>query len=164
MANIIPIKFGTDGWRAIIADTYTYANVRRCTAGLARHLISRGQAQQGVVIGYDTRFGSKDFAEVAASTMAALGVPVYLNLKPAPTPTVSYAIIDKQAAGCIIITASHNPAKYNGLKFRPDYAGPPGDYDGDRDPGSGRCRDAANVAGGSSPTRVGSRPRPLAGL
>jgi phosphomannomutase len=123
MANIIPIKFGTDGWRAIIADTYTYANVRRCTAGLARHLISRGQAQQGVVIGFDTRFGSKDFAEVAASTMAALGVPVYLNLEPAPTPTVSYAIIDKQAAGCIIITASHNPAKYNGFKFRPDYAG-----------------------------------------
>jgi phosphomannomutase len=123
MVNPFPIKFGTDGWRAIIADTYTYANVRRCAAGLAHYIASQGRADQGVVIGYDTRFGSKDFADVSASSLAALDVPVYLCDRPAPTPTVSYTIIDKEAAGCIIITASHNPGKYNGFKFRPEYAG-----------------------------------------
>lgn len=123
MNNPSPIKFGTDGWRAVIADTYTYSNVRRCAAGLAHYLLNQGQARQGVVIGYDTRFGSKDFAEASASTLAALGVPVYLCSRHAPTPTISYTIIDKKAAGCIIITASHNPGKYNGFKFRPDYAG-----------------------------------------
>jgi len=123
MTNSTPIKFGTDGWRAIIADTYTYANVRRCTAGLGRYILNRHQAQEGIVVGYDTRFGSKDFAGVSAATLAALGVPVYLCDRPAPTPTISYTILDKQAAGCIIITASHNPAKYNGFKFRPEYAG-----------------------------------------
>ncbi len=123
MTDPTPIKFGTDGWRAVIADTYTYANVRRCTAGLAQYILSQKREQQGLVIGYDTRFGSKDFAAVSASTLAALGIPVYLCDRPAPTPTVSYTIIDKQAAGCIIITASHNPGKYNGFKFRPEYAG-----------------------------------------
>jgi phosphomannomutase len=123
MADIIPIKFGTDGWRAIIADVYTYANVRRCATGVARYLLHQGQAQQGVVIGFDTRFGSREFAEVATSTMADLGVPVYLCRRPMPTPTISYSIVDKRAAGGVIITASHNPGQYNGFKFRPDYAG-----------------------------------------
>ncbi len=123
MTHSSPIKFGTDGWRAVIADTYTYANVRRCAAGLAQYLLGQGYERQGIVIGYDTRFGSKDFAEVSASTLAAFKIPVYLCDRPTPTPTISYTIIDKQAAGCIIITASHNPGKYNGFKFRPDYAG-----------------------------------------
>ncbi len=119
----IPIKFGTDGWRAIIADTYTHANVRRCAAGLGKYVQKQNQSQKGVVIGYDTRFGSADFAATAASTLAALNVPVFLCNRPAPTPTISYTIVNKQAAGGIIITASHNPGKYNGFKFRPDYAG-----------------------------------------
>jgi phosphomannomutase len=124
MTHPTPIKFGTDGWRAVIADTYTYANVRRCTAGLAHYILSQnGASGQGIVVGYDTRFNSKEFAEVAASTLAASGIPVYLCNRPAPTPTVSYTILDKKAAGCIIITASHNPGKYNGFKFRPEYAG-----------------------------------------
>jgi phosphomannomutase len=118
-----PIKFGTDGWRAIIADTYTYANVRRCAVGLGQYLLAQNQAQKGVIIGYDTRFGSRAFAEVTASALTALDIPVHLCDRPAPTPTVSYSIIDKQAAGCVIITASHNPGNYNGFKFRPDYAG-----------------------------------------
>lgn len=118
-----PIKFGTDGWRAIIADTYTYANVRRCAVGLGRYLQEIGQANRGLVIGYDTRFGSPVFAEVATAALTALDIPVYLCDRPAPTPTVSYSILDNQAAGCIIITASHNPGQYNGFKFRPDYAG-----------------------------------------
>jgi phosphomannomutase len=123
MTNPIPIKFGTDGWRAIIADTYTYANVRRCAAGLGRYVLNQRQADKGLIIGYDTRFGSKEFAREAAATLAALGLPVYVCNRPAPTPTISYAIVDRQAAGGIIITASHNPGKYNGFKFRPDYAG-----------------------------------------
>ncbi len=118
-----PIKFGTDGWRAIIADTYTYSNVRRCAVGVGQYLLAKKQAQQGVIVGYDTRFASRDFAEVTASTLTALTIPVYLCDRPAPTPAISYMIKDKQAAGCVIITASHNPAKYNGFKFRPDYAG-----------------------------------------
>ncbi|MDM8520829.1 phosphoglucomutase/phosphomannomutase family protein [Anaerolineales bacterium HSG6] len=117
------IKFGTDGWRAIIADSYTYANVRRCAVGLGRYLQAQNQADKGVVVGYDTRFGSPAFAEVTASALTALGIPVYLCDRPAPTPTVSYSILDQDAAGCVIITASHNPPNYNGFKFRPDYAG-----------------------------------------
>jgi len=119
----IPIKFGTDGWRAVIADTYTYANVRRCAAGVGQYLRQQQQAAAGVVVGYDTRFGSADFAEEAAATLAALDIPVYLSRQPAPTPVVSYNILHRQAAGGVIITASHNPGKYNGFKFRPDYAG-----------------------------------------
>lgn len=118
-----PIKFGTDGWRAVIADSYTYANVRRCAVGLGRYLQAERTAEQGVVIGYDTRFGSPAFAEVAASALTALNIPVYLCDRSAPTPTVSYAILQQQAAGCIIITASHNPGSYNGFKIRPSYAG-----------------------------------------
>ncbi len=123
MSSPTLIKFGTDGWRAVIADTYTYTNVRRCAAGLGRYILDQNHSDRGVVIGYDTRFGSKDFAAMSASTLAALRIPVYLCDRPAPTPTISYTIIDKQAAGCIIITASHNPGKYNGFKFRPEYAG-----------------------------------------
>jgi len=123
MTHITPIKFGTDGWRAVIADRYTYANVRRCTAGLGYYLLDQKQAAQGLVVGYDTRFGSQAFAGVAASTLAALGIPVYLCDRPMPTPTISYTTLAKQAAGCVIITASHNPGNYNGFKFRPEYAG-----------------------------------------
>jgi phosphomannomutase len=72
MTHTIPIKFGTDGWRAVIADTYTYANVRRCAAGLARYILDQGQAQRGIVVGYDTRFGSPEFAGAAAATLAAI--------------------------------------------------------------------------------------------
>ena len=123
MTRIIPIKFGTDGWRAVIADGYTYANVRRCTAGLGHYLLDQKQGARGLVIGYDTRFGSQAFAGVAASTLAALGIPAYLCDRPMPTPTISYTILAQQAAGCVIITASHNPGSYNGFKFRPEYAG-----------------------------------------
>nr|HMQ53393.1 phosphoglucomutase/phosphomannomutase family protein [Anaerolineae bacterium] len=76
MSRSIPIKFGTDGWRAVMGDTYTYANVRRCAAGLGRYVQQQGQADRGLVIGYDTRFGCDRFADVAASTLAALGIPV----------------------------------------------------------------------------------------
>ena len=119
----IPIKFGTDGWRAVIADTYTHANVRRCATGLGRYIHAQKQAERGLVVGYDTRFGSADFAATAAETLTALDIPVFLCNRAAPTPTISYTILNKQAAGAVIITASHNPGNYNGFKIRPDYAG-----------------------------------------
>ena len=117
------IRFGTDGWRAIIAADYTFENVRACAEGVARHLEQNGLANRGLVIGYDTRFASADFAAASAEVVAAHGIKVYLFDGPAPTPVACHAILDKQAAGAVIITASHNPGTYSGFKFKPEYAG-----------------------------------------
>lgn len=115
-----PIKFGTDGWRAIIADEYTFENVRVCAQGTALYLKSAGLAGKGVVIGYDTRFGSEAFAAAAAEVLAANDIRVLLCDSPAPTPVVGYAILTHKAGGSIVITSSHNPAAYNGFKVRTD--------------------------------------------
>ena len=117
------IKFGTDGWRAIIAEDFTFANVARCAQGLASYLNDRGTAGQGLVVGYDTRFLSRSFAETVAEVCAANGIKVYLCDKAAPTPVISYSVLHRQAAGAVIITASHNPGIWNGFKFKPEYAG-----------------------------------------
>ncbi|MCH7606608.1 MAG: phosphoglucomutase/phosphomannomutase family protein, partial [Chloroflexi bacterium] len=117
------IRFGTDGWRAIIAQDFTFQNVARCAQGLADYLKARGTAAQGLVVGHDTRFLSRDFAETVASVCAANGVKVYLCDKAAPTPVVSFNVLHHQAAGAAVITASHNPAIWNGFKFKPEYAG-----------------------------------------
>ncbi|UCG82880.1 MAG: phosphoglucomutase/phosphomannomutase family protein [Dehalococcoidia bacterium] len=117
------IKFGTDGWRGIIAEDFTFDNVRICAQGVADYLLSHRIASKGLLVGYDTRFASEDFAAAAAEVIAANGIKVYLNPKAAPTPVISYAIVAKQAAGAIIITASHNPGIWNGLKYKPEYAG-----------------------------------------
>lgn len=136
------IAFGTDGWRAVIADTFTFENVRLVARATARYLQWEGRrnlsvyrndgkggypapyrsAEQGLVVGYDTRFLSARFARAVADEVAALGIPVFLSEEVAPTPAVSQAVRDQQAAGAIIVTASHNPAEYNGLKFKPEYA------------------------------------------
>ncbi len=118
-----PIKFGTDGWRAIIAEEFTFENVRACARGVVALLKSNGVADKGLVVGYDTRFASEDFAAAVAEVVAANGVPVYLCDAPSPTPAVSYSIIHRQAAGGVVITASHNPGKWNGFKYKPEYAG-----------------------------------------
>ena len=117
------IRFGTDGWRAIIAQEFTFENVARCAQGLAEYLKAHGTSGQGLVVGYDTRFLSRDFAETVASVCAGQGVKVYLCQKAAPTPVVSFNVLHHQAAGAAIITASHNPAIWNGFKFKPEYAG-----------------------------------------
>ncbi len=117
------IKFGTDGWRALIADEFTFANVARCSQGLVDYLRETGQAEQGLVVGYDTRFLSREFAETVASVCAGNRVPVYLSSEAAPTPVVSFNVLAQQAAGAAIITASHNPSLWNGFKFKPEYAG-----------------------------------------
>jgi alpha-D-glucose phosphate-specific phosphoglucomutase len=113
-----PIKFGTDGWRAVIADDFTFANVRFCAQGAADYLKQKGLADRGVYIGYDRRFASEDFAAAAAEVLAGNGIHVFLSPKAIPTPFVSFGVITKKCGGGIAITASHNPARWNGFKFR----------------------------------------------
>lgn len=118
MSTPNPIKFGTDGWRAVIAEDFTFDNVRICAQGLVDYLKQSGLAQKGLVIGYDTRFASEDFAAASAEVAAANDIKVYLTPKAAPTPVISYSVVEKKAGAAIIITASHNPAAYNGFKIK----------------------------------------------
>ena len=122
MANK-PIKFGMDGWRAAIAEEYTFENVRYCTQGTADYMVRQGLADRGMVVGYDMRFRSEDFARAVAEVLAGNGVKVHLANKPSPTPVLSYSILPLQAGGGIWITASHNPPSDNGFKLRSDYGG-----------------------------------------
>jgi phosphomannomutase len=117
------IRFGTDGWRGRIADTYTFEAVRRCTHGFAEYLIKQAQGELSVVIGYDKRFAGDEFAKAAAEVMAAQGFHVYFTDGPTPTPTISYSVVAKQASGAINITASHNPPGDNGFKVRDENGG-----------------------------------------
>jgi alpha-D-glucose phosphate-specific phosphoglucomutase len=116
MAN--PIKFGTDGWRGIIAEDFTFDNVRVCAQAVAEYLKQDKLEKRCVVIGYDTRFASEDFAAAAAEVMAGNDIKVHLCLKPAPTPVVSFAVPATKSAGAIVITASHNPGSWNGFKYK----------------------------------------------
>jgi phosphomannomutase len=117
------INFGTDGWRAGIADAYTFENLRYCAQGTADYLQAVGLADRGMVVGYDMRFLSEDFARTVAEVLAGNGITVYLADHAAPTPVLSYNILPRQAAGGIWITASHNPPTDNGFKLRSDYGG-----------------------------------------
>ncbi len=126
------IKFGTDGWRGIIAQDFTFDNVRVCAQGVADYLKQAGMARHGLIIGYDTRFASEDFAAAAAEVTAANGVRTYLCDKATPTPVVSYGVLAKKAAGAIIITASHNPGIWNGFKYKDQHgASAPDDVTGE---------------------------------
>jgi phosphomannomutase len=116
MAN--PIKFGTDGWRGIIAEDFTFNNVRICAQAVAEYLKQDRLDKRGLVIGYDTRFASEDFAAAAAEVLAGNDIKVHLCLKPAPTPVVSFAVPTTKSAGAIVITASHNPGSWNGFKYK----------------------------------------------
>ncbi len=118
-----PIRFGTDGWRAIIADEFTFDNVRACAQATALYLKTTGISSRGVVVGYDTRFASEEFACAVAEVMAANDIPVYLCDRAAPTPVIGYGIVSRNAAGSVVITSSHNPALYSGFKVRTEYAG-----------------------------------------
>ena len=113
-----PIKFGTDGWRGIIAEDFTFENVRLCAQAVADYLKQTGLAEKGLIIGYDTRFASADFAQACAEVAAANGIRVYLCSKATPTPVISYGVIARKAGGAIVITASHNPARWNGFKIK----------------------------------------------
>jgi phosphomannomutase len=117
------IKFGTDGWRAVIAEDYTFENVRYCAQGTSAYLKEQNLAPHGLVVGYDTRFASEDFAAAVAEVSAGNGVPTFLCDKAAPTPVVTYNMVALNAGGGAVITASHNPGKWNGFKYKPDYGG-----------------------------------------
>jgi phosphomannomutase len=117
------IKFGTDGWRGRIADDYTFENVRRCAQGFAAYLLQDGRKDEWVVVGYDKRFQSENFAAAVSEVLAANGLRVYLTDGPTPTPAISYSIVDKKAAGAVNITASHNPPSDNGFKVRDERGG-----------------------------------------
>ncbi len=115
------IKFGTDGWRGIIGEDFTFDNVRICAQGVANYLKKTGSSEGGVVIGYDTRFASAEFAKAAAEVLAGNKIKALLCSKPTPTPVTSYAVVETKAAFGIMITASHNPALYNGFKCKNKY-------------------------------------------
>jgi alpha-D-glucose phosphate-specific phosphoglucomutase len=117
------IKFGTDGWRGVIADDFTFDNVRRVAGAIASYVIKFEDSQHGVIIGYDTRFASQSFARAAAEVIAAAGIPVKLANEYTPTPAVSYAVKTQGAAGGVMVTSSHNPWNWNGVKFKGKFGG-----------------------------------------
>ena len=117
------VKFGTDGWRGIIAEDFTFANLRVAASAIANYILAQEDAARGICIGYDTRFGSPSFAQVAAEVVASAGIPVRLASGITPTPALSLAVRDSGSAGGIMITSSHNPFQWNGVKFKASYGG-----------------------------------------
>ena len=112
------IHFGTDGWRGRIADDYTFDNVRACAQGVAAYHLAQGFESDVITVGFDTRFGSPDFADAVVEVLAGNGLKSLRCVVPAPTPVVGYNLVARGAAGGIMITASHNPAEWNGFKYR----------------------------------------------
>jgi alpha-D-glucose phosphate-specific phosphoglucomutase len=115
------VTFGTDGWRAIVADDFTYENIRKVAHAIARYVVRAEKPGAEVLVGYDTRFGSERFARVAADALSAAGLPVGLSAAAAPTPALSLLVTMRGAAGGIQVTASHNPYQWNGLKYKASY-------------------------------------------
>lgn len=118
------IQFGTDGWRAIMAEDFTFGGVRRVAHAISRFVLAHHGENRGIVVGYDTRFLSARFADSAAQILANNGIRVRVTGRDTPTPVVAHAVTSTGAFGAIMITASHNPPEYNGIKFIPEYAGP----------------------------------------
>ena len=112
------IVFGTDGWRARIADEFTFENVRRCADGVARYVVDRGETAKGIVIAYDRRFASEHFAAAAAEVVLAHDIPVAFAEHAVPTQMCSFEVVERGAAAGIVITASHNPWVDNGFKVK----------------------------------------------
>jgi len=117
------IVFGTDGWRGEIARDYTFENVRRCTQGFAAYLNNHGFNGQWVVVGYDKRFHSENFARAVAEVLTGNGLRVYLTDGATPTPVIAFSVVNRKAAGAVNITASHNPPTDNGFKVRDNHGG-----------------------------------------
>jgi len=117
------IKFGTDGWRGVIAEDYTFDNVRRCAQGYASYMLEKGNAGKWIIVGHDKRFSSENFAAAAAEVLAGNGFKVYLTQEATPTPVIAFAVVNKGACGAINITASHNPPSDNGFKVRNETGG-----------------------------------------
>jgi len=117
------IHFGTDGWRGVIAEDYTFDSVRRCAQGFASYLLEKGNKGEWVVVGHDKRFSSEHFAAAVAEVLAANGLRVYLTDGATPTPVIAFSVVNKKACGAVNITASHNPATDNGFKVRDEHGG-----------------------------------------
>jgi len=115
------IKFGTDGWRGVIADDFTFANARTVAHAIARYVVRNEDARKGVLIGYDHRYAADRVAAAAAEVISASGTPVWLADRPCPTPAISYLVRNRGAAGGIVVTASHNPYRWNGIKYKASY-------------------------------------------
>jgi phosphomannomutase len=120
-ANVI--KFGTDGWRGVIADDFTHSNVRVAATAIAHYVLEHEDPNAGICIGWDTRFGSRSFARTVAEVLSRAGISVLISNCVTPTPALSYAVRQRSAAGGVMITSSHNPAEWNGLKFKASYGG-----------------------------------------
>ena len=118
-----PIKFGTDGWRGILAADFTEANVRVAAGAIAHYVCEQEDPARGICVGYDTRFLSQRFAQIVAEVAAAAGIPVRLADRITPTPALSYAVKHLGAAGGVMITSSHNPFNWNGVKYKASYGG-----------------------------------------
>ena len=141
-----PIKFGTDGWRGVIARDFTFDNVQVCAQAVAEYLKQTGLDKQGLIIGYDTRFASEDFASAAAEVVAGNGIKAYLCPRATPTPIISFGTMARKAGGAIIITASHNPATWNGFKYKTkDGAGAPDEVTAEIEKNISRILDTKKV-------------------
>ncbi len=111
------IHFGTSGWRAVMAEEFTFANVRRAVTGIARYVVSQKPSNARVIVGRDPRFLGETFCSMASEILIAHGITPLMIAEAAPTPAISYAVIQEKADGAINFTASHNPPEYNGIKF-----------------------------------------------
>src|SRR5207247_11361013 len=123
MTNDHPIQFGPDGWRGIIADDFTYENVRRVAGAIASYVLKHEYPTHGVIVGYDTRFASQRVARVASEVLVWAAIPVKLAGDYSPTPAISLAVKASGAAGGVVITSSHNPWNWNGVKFKAKFGG-----------------------------------------
>jgi len=117
------IKFGTDGWRGVIAQDFTFENVRIAASAIGNYLLKQGGQKMGAAIGYDTRYGSRAFAQAVAEVLAGAGIPVALADRITPTPALSLGVRDRGCAGGVMITSSHNPFQWNGVKYKAYYGG-----------------------------------------
>jgi phosphomannomutase len=117
------IKFGTDGWRGLIADDFTFENVRRVAGAIAGYVLKNEDPRRGVIVGYDARFASSAAGKIVAEVLARAGIPVKLANDYTPTPAVSYAVKSHGAAGGVMVTSSHNPWNWNGVKFKASFGG-----------------------------------------
>jgi alpha-D-glucose phosphate-specific phosphoglucomutase len=115
------IKFGTDGWRGIIAEDFTFANARIVAQAIARYVVRAEDPRKGVLIGYDHRYAAERVAAAIAEVISATGTPVWLADKPCPTPAISLLVRQRDSAGGIVVTASHNPYSWNGIKYKASY-------------------------------------------
>jgi len=119
----LTIQFGTDGWRALMSEDFTAENVKICAQAVCDFMSNRDMGQNGLIIGYDTRFNSDFFAKTVAEVAVGNQIPVILCDKPCPTPVLSYNLVSRECGAGVVITASHNSKEWNGFKFKPSYGG-----------------------------------------